>query len=397
MSAGEIPLAVPSLDGNAAGYVQQCLEDNLVSSVGPFVERFEREFAAAVGARHAVACASGTAALHVALRLAGAGPGTLVAVPAFTFIASANAVAYTGAQPWLVDSERATWNLDAERLHDEVCRRAAAGRPLPAAIEAVHVLGHPAQLEPLLDLRARFGIPLVEDAAEALGASYTAGALAGRQVGAVGDLGCFSFNGNKTITTGGGGMIVTDDADLARRARHLTTQAKLPGPAYVHDEVGYNYRLTNLAAALGVAQLERLPVFLAAKRAVAGRYRRACEGLPVTFAPHAPWAEPSSWLSCLLLDDPEPVVGALAANGVQARRLWPPLWDQAPYRDAPRLGGGVADELSRRGLSLPSSVGLTEHDQARVVAALRAALTGASRSRPPDHEPSSERCVHSGA
>lgn len=373
-----IPLAVPSLGGNAARYLRQCLEDNQVSSVGAFVARFEDEFAAAVGARHAVACASGTAALHVALRVLGARPGTDVAVPAFTFIASANAVTYTGARPWLVDSDRATWNLDAARLHAAVCDRAARGAPLPAAIEAVHILGVPADLEPLLDLRARFGIPLVEDAAEALGASWTAGPLAGRQVGTAGDAGCFSFNGNKVITTGGGGMVVTDDDDVAHRARHLTTQAKVPGRGYVHDDVGYNYRLTNLAAALGVAQLERLPAFLAAKRAVADRYDRALAGLALEPPPRPDGTTPSAWLYSVLLapggPGPDAVADALAAAGVTARRVWPPLHRQAPYRGAPRLGGAVADDLYARGLSLPSSVDLDPGDQDRVSAALAAAL-----------------------
>ncbi|HEY8340288.1 MAG TPA: DegT/DnrJ/EryC1/StrS family aminotransferase [Egibacteraceae bacterium] len=373
-----IPLAVPQLTGNESRYVQECLDSGFVSSVGPFVERFEREFAAAVGARHAVACASGTAALHVALQLSGAAPGRVVAVSDFTFIASANAIRYTGAEPLLVDSEPATWNLDTARLHDEVVRRARRGLPLPAVIEVVHVLGHPADVEPLLDLRARFGIRLVEDAAEALGATYRAGPLAGRWVGTVGDVGCFSFNGNKIITTGGGGMIVTDDADTAARARHLTTQAKTPGVGYVHDEVGYNYRLTNVAAALGVAQLEQLPAFIAAKRRIAARYRQALEGVVASAVPAAPWAAPSHWLASVLLRDDAPpltaVLQRLAAEGVQARPLWPPLHQQAPYRDAARLGGAVGDDLYARGLSLPSSVGLTDDEQDHVVAAVVAAL-----------------------
>jgi dTDP-4-amino-4,6-dideoxygalactose transaminase len=371
---GDIPLTVPLLGGNEARYLQACLDDTMVSSVGPFVERFEREFAAAVGARHAVACASGTAALHVALRLAGARPGGLVALSTFTFIASANAVAYTGADPLLVDSEPVTWNLDAARLHDEVVTRAARGRRLPDVIEVVHVLGHPAHLEPVLELRRRFGIPIVEDAAEALGASYTAGPLAGRQVGTLGELGCFSFNGNKVITTGGGGMIVTDDAGLAARGKHLTTQAKVPGRGYVHDEVGYNYRLTNLAAALGVAQLEQLPGFLAAKRALARRYAEALADLPVVPAPVAAWADPSFWLYSVLLAGGrrDAVLDELAAGGVQARPLWPPLHRQPPYRSAERLGGEVADDLYRRGVSLPSSVNLSPAEQNRVIDLVRA-------------------------
>ncbi|MFL6129125.1 MAG: DegT/DnrJ/EryC1/StrS family aminotransferase [Mycobacteriales bacterium] len=370
-----IPLLEPCLGGNEARYLAECVRTNLVSSIGPFVERFERDFAATVGARHAVACASGTAALHVALRLAGAGPGGTVAVSTFTFVASVNAVHYTGADPLLVDSEPRTWNLDTELLHDDVVRRARLGRPLPAAVEVVHLLGHPAEIEPVLALRDRFGIRVVEDAAESLGAAYTAGPHADRQVGTLGDIGCFSFNGNKTITTGGGGMLVTDDAQLAARARHLSTQARLPGFGYVHDTVGYNYRLTNIAAALGVAQLEQLPRLLAAKRALADRYATMLAGLPVTPAPRAAWAAPSHWLySILLREDRDRVLAALRAAGVGARPLWLPVHQQAPYAAADRIGGGVADGLSRRGLSLPSSPGLSIVDQGRTVSALSAAL-----------------------
>jgi dTDP-4-amino-4,6-dideoxygalactose transaminase len=373
-----IPLAEPQLGGNEARYLGECVRTGMVSSVGPFVERFERGFAAAVGARHAVACSSGTAALHVALRVAGARRGRTVAVSTFTFIASVNAVHYTGADPLLVDSETRTWNLDAELLHDDVVRRARLGQPLPDVVEVVHVLGHPADLSPLLELRDRFGIRLVEDAAESLGAAYTGGPADGRQVGTVGDLGCFSFNGNKTITTGGGGMVVTDDAELARRTRHLTTQAKLPGTGYLHDTVGYNYRLTNVAAALGVAQLEQLPRFLIAKRALAARYEQMLGGVPVTPAPHARWASPSHWLYSVLLPGAEPdrdaVITALRDAGIGARPLWTPVHRQRPYAAAARLGGSVAEQLHRRGLSLPSSTGLSTADQGRTVSALAAAL-----------------------
>jgi dTDP-4-amino-4,6-dideoxygalactose transaminase len=373
-----IPLAAPELRGNEAAYLAECIETNYVSSIGPFVERFEREFATAVGVPHAVACSSGTAALHVALLVADAGPDKQVAVSTFTFIASVNAVSYTGAEPLLVDSEPATWNLDAEMLHDHVVGLAEAGRPLPDVVEVVHVLGHPADVEPVLALRERFGITVVEDAAEALGATYTAGPLAGRGVGTVGDIGCFSFNGNKTMTAGGGGMIVTGDAELARRARHLTEQARLPGREYRHDTVGFNYRLTNLAAAVGVAQLEQLPAFLAAKRTIAARYEQAFADLPVVLHPRAPWAEPSFWLCSVLLGpeapDRDTVLDALEARGVQARPVWPPVHRQRPYVRAERLAGEVADELYARGVSLPSSVSLSPEDQDRVVNALHDAL-----------------------
>lgn len=375
--AADIPLSVPHLAGNEGRYLSECLESNFVSSVGPFVERFERDFAAVVGAKHAVACSTGTAALHVALQVVGAGPGTTVATSTFTFVASVNAVTYCGAKPLLVDSERDSWNLDASLLYDRVVEDARAGRSLPDIIEVVHVLGHPADLEPILELRERFGIPIVEDAAEALGASYRAGALTGRQVGTVGDLGCFSFNGNKTMTTGGGGMIITNDLEKARLARHLTTQAKLAGREYVHDLVGFNYRLTNVAAALGVAQLEQLEGFLEAKRVLAHRYRDSLGGLRVEGPPYAPWANPSFWLYSILLteqDDRDRVLDCLQAAAVQARPLWFPIHRQVPYAAAERLGGDVADDLHRRGISLPSSVGLSAEDQTRVVEALSEAL-----------------------
>jgi dTDP-4-amino-4,6-dideoxygalactose transaminase len=399
-----IPLAVPRLAGNESCYVQECLDTEMVSSVGAFVTRFEREFAAFVGARHAVACASGTAALHVALRLAGAGhhgattigldatgdelvvadEGAVVPVSDFTFVASANAIRYCGSDPLLVDSEPATWNMHTELLHDRMVRRARLGRALPTVIEVVHALGHPAAMEPLLDLRLRYGIRIVEDAAEALGASWRTGPLAGRQVGTAGDLGCFSFNGNKIMTTGGGGMITTDDAELAARARHLVTQAKLPGPGYVHDQIGYNYRLTNIAAAVGVAQLEQLPGFLAAKRRIADRYNDAFSDLPVMLPPHAVWAEPSWWLYSVLLapdaGQPERVAEQMAAYGIQTRPLWRPLHRQPPYASALRVGGVIADLIWQRGLSLPCSVGLSEGDQDRVIEALRATLGSQARS-----------------
>ncbi len=370
-----IPLLEPHLGGNEARYVRECLDSGYVSSVGPFVERFEREFAAYVGSRYAVACASGTAALHVALRLAGALTGSLVAVSDFTFIASANAITYTGAEPLLVDSEPRTWNMDGELLHDEVTRRARLGERIPDVIEIVHILGHPAEMDALLDLRDRYGITIVEDAAESLGARYTRGPLAGRHVGTIGTLGCFSFNGNKIITTGGGGMITTDDPDLATRARHLTTQAKLPGPGYHHDQIGYNYRLSNIAAALGVAQLEQLPAFLNAKRAIAATYDRVLADLPVTLPPRAPWAAPSFWLySTILHSAPEArdwILHDLAIHGIQARPMWPPLHSQRPHTSARRLGGPMADQLFQSSLSLPSSTPLAPRQQATLAAHLR--------------------------
>lgn len=367
-----IPLAEPNLRGNEAAYLLECIEENYVSSVGPFVGRFETAFAETVGSKFAVACASGTAALHVALLVAGAGPDAPVAVSTFTFIASVNAVRYTGAPALLIDSEPVTWNLDGEQLLAEMDRRADAGLPLPRVVEVVHVLGHPADIEPLQEASRRYGVVLVEDAAESLGAQYTSGELAGRQVGTVGAIGCFSFNGNKLITTGGGGMIVTDDEVMADRARHLSTQARLPGLGYSHDQVGFNYRMTNLAAAVGLAQLERLKELLEAKCRIAGSYRKAFSELGLEMSPSVDWARSSDWLFSILMDDGPAAAEALSRSGVGARPLWTPAHLQPPYSHEERVGGAVAESLHRRGLSLPSGTALTDAELETVIGEVRA-------------------------
>jgi dTDP-4-amino-4,6-dideoxygalactose transaminase len=368
-----IPLAEPNLTGNESGYLQECLTTNFVSSVGAFVNRFEDEFARFVAAPHAVATANGTSAIHIALLIAGVEPGDEVWVSDFTFIASSNPILYVQAVPVLVDSERRSWNMDPGLVVEELDRRARQGRKLPKAIILVHILGLPANLEPIAEACDRHGVTLIEDAAEALGASYTEGALRGRQVGTLSRLGCFSFNGNKIITTGGGGMVVTEDATLARRAKHLTTQAKMPGLAYMHDEVGYNYRLTNLQAALGVAQLERLSAFIAKKREIAARYDSALAGIPGLACPPRPaGTAPSCWLYSVLLDPgwQEPQA-FLEAKGIQSRPLWTPLHLMEPYRGFQLIGSGQeAERLARMGLSLPCSTSLTAEQQETVIAAV---------------------------
>jgi len=378
-----IPLSEPNLVGNAERYLQECLRTNYVSSIGPFVERFEREFAQWVGTRHAVACSSGTAALHVALRLLGIGRGDEVFVPTLTFIASANPILYEGATPVLVDSEAESWNLDPGLVLEELDRRARSGQRQPRAVVVVHLLGHPARLDELSRGCERYGIPIVEDAAEALGARYSGGSLDGRHVGTIGRLGCYSFNGNKIITSGGGGMIGTDDEALARRAKHLTTQARVPGVEYVHDELGYNYRLTNLAAALGVAQLEALAGFVRRKREIAERYDRELGSLPgVGLPPRRPWAEPTCWLYSVRIDPKtfgrgwREVRERLGQSGIDTRPIWNPLHTMAVYKEAPRLGGAVAERLFSEGLSLPCSTGLTVPQQDRVIDAFRKCRTG---------------------
>ena len=381
MSDIRIPLCEPFLGGNEAKYLQQCVDTNYVSSVGPFVGRFEREFAEFVGSPNAVACSSGTAALHVALRVAGVEPGDEVFVSDFSFIATVNPIVYLGARPVLVDADLETWNMDPQLLIDELGRRAAAGLTMPKAVLVAHVLGLPANIEPIAQACEFHGVTLIEDAAEALAAGYAGGRSAGRQVGSIGRLGCYSFNGNKIMTTGGGGMIATADPELARRARHLTTQARLPGPEYLHDEIGYNYRLTNLAAAVGVAQLEQLPEFVQRKLAIARRYDEALDGVPgITVPPRPLWARPTLWLYSILLDpdltgaDRRQVMAVLGSHGIQTRPVWAPAHMMPFYRDAPRLGGEAGKRLFDRGLSLPCGIALGEHEQARVIDVLTRAL-----------------------
>jgi dTDP-4-amino-4,6-dideoxygalactose transaminase len=367
-----IPLSVPVLGGNASNYLHECVATNFVSTVGPFVSRFEGEFAEWVGSRFAVACSSGTAALHLALLGLDVGPGDEVWVSDLTFIASANPVRYCGADVILVDSESASWNLDPTLVVGELERRAGVGEQQPAVIIAVHLLGHPARLDPILEAAERYGVPVVEDAAEALGARWVGGNLDDRQVGTAGSVGCFSFNGNKIMTTGGGGMVVTDDERLAALCRHLSTQAKLPGSDYRHDVVGFNYRLTNLSAAVGIAQLEQIDVLLARRRAIASRYDAAFRQVEsITIPPDLPWAERSAWLYSVLFVDKkrrERVRYALASAQIESRAIWPPLRQQQPYRNARVLGNGsVGRDVALRALSLPCSTNLTTAEQDQVI------------------------------
>jgi perosamine synthetase len=375
---GWVPLAVPELRGNEWQYVQECLNSNWVSSVGPFVDRFERAVADRVGTHHAVGVVSGTAALHTALLLAGVRPDDEVLVSALTFIAPANAVRYAGAWPVFMDAEPDYWQMDAgkvvEFLHNECRWRDGAlhnkttGRRLRAIIP-VHVLGHPVDLDPILEAARKFSLAVIEDAAESLGARYK-----GRSAGALADAACLSFNGNKVITTGGGGMLVTDNAEWAARAKYLTTQAKDDPVEYVHHEVGFNYRLPNVQAALGVAQMEQLDDHLAAKRRIAAGYAAAfagCHGL--TFMRKALWAESSYWLSTVLVHDEtighdsRALLECLGRQRIQSRPLWQPLHHSRAHAGCQSFRIEVADRLHRQALSLPSSVGLRPEDQQRVI------------------------------
>jgi perosamine synthetase len=376
-----IPLSEPVLAGNEWRYVKEALDTGWVSSAGPFVERFERDIADVVGSRHAVACINGTAALHIALLLAGVGPGDDVLVPTLTFIAPVNAIRYTGAEPVFMDCDD-FMNIDAAKVAsflETECKRAAegvvqrdSGRRV-AAILPVHVFGNPCELSPLSETAAGHGIPVVEDATEALGSRFVAGPLAGRRPGSVGLFGTLSFNGNKIITSGGGGMLVTDDDDLAKRARYLTTQAKDDPVRYVHGEVGFNYRLSNVQAALGAAQLEELPGFLAVRHRTHALYEELLAGVPGISVLRSPaYGESNDWLNTLLVDadaygtDREGLMARLADAGIQSRPVWYPNHLQKPYRSCRTYRLERAVPMWERALNVPSGSSLSAEQVERV-------------------------------
>lgn len=376
-----VSLCVPEIRGNEWAYVKDCLDSGWVSSVGAYVERFEEAVRRQVGSAFAVATVNGTSALHTALLVAGVEPEDEVLVSTLTFIAPANAVRYAGAWPVFIDAEPDTWQMDPARVEaflEEEClvtggelRNRRSGRRVRALLP-VHILGHPVDLDPLLELAGRFDLAVVEDATEGLGATYK-----DRPLGGIGHVGCFSFNGNKMITTGGGGMLVTGNRQWAERARYLTTQAKDDPVEYIHGEIGYNYRLTNVQAAMGCAQMEQLNAYLATKKRIAGAYREKFASVKgITPMPEASWAESAWWLYTVQVDpqtfgmDRRRLMEALAERGIQTRPLWQPLHLSPVYREAQAVGGEVAVNLNNRALSLPCSVGLTPEEQDRVIAAI---------------------------
>lgn len=375
-----IPLSVPNLAGREAEYLQQCVDSTFVSTVGPFVSRFEEMVAAAASAPHAVATSAGTTGLHAALTAVGVGRDDLVVLPALTFIASANAIAHCGALPWLMDVDPASWALDpallgrcleteTRRDGDGALRHAASGRRI-AAIMPVYTLGTPADMAPIAALAREYGLPTVADAAAALGATYR-----GQPLGALGaDLTVFSFNGNKTITAGGGGAVIGQDEALCRTVRHLTTTARV-GSDYDHDRVGFNYRMTNLQAAVGCAQMENLDTFVASKRAIRRHYDAAFADLPGLHPfPSPDWAESACWFSGVVLDRAEDAAAlraALRQDGIDARPFWKPMHLQAPYREAPRTAQPATDGLWERVVTLPCSTGISERELDQVVSAVR--------------------------
>ena len=361
-------LSPPCLTGEELALVQEAIESGWVAPLGPQVDAFEREFAEAVGAPCALALSSGTAALHLALIEAGVQAGDEVAVSTLTFAASAFPILYLGARPVFIDSEYQSWNMDPNLLAEWLQGRERRGS-LPKAVVLVHLYGQSASIQPVLELCQRYGIALVEDAAEALGATYY-----GKAPGTFGLAGIFSFNGNKIITTSGGGMLVSHDERLIAHARKLATQAREPFPYYEHAEVGYNYRMSNLLAAVGRAQLRTLEQRVQKRRWIFDQYRLRLQNLPgIQFMPEAPWGQCSRWLSVILIDSnefgatPETVRLALEAENIEARPVWKPLHSQPVFVGYEVVGGAVAEDLFRRGLCLPSGTGMTEADIERVV------------------------------
>lgn len=363
---GPVALHEPEFRGNEWAYVKECIDTGWVSSVGRYVDEFERRLAELTGARHAVAVVNGTAALHVALHLAGVREGDEVLVPALTFVGTANAISHCGAVPHFVDSSQATIGLDpaalaahlqeASRKGPEGLVNARTGRRI-AAILPMHAFGHPVDLDALMEVSARFGLPVVEDAAESLGSTYR-----GRHTGTFGLLGVLSFNGNKIVTTGGGGAIVTDDAGIAKAAKHLTTTAKLPHRwEFVHDAVAWNYRLPNLNAALGCAQLERLPDMLARKRRLAEAYRRAFAGAGgLSFVAEPAGCASNYWLNAVRLAQPDmaardALLAAANDAGFHCRPAWTLLHKLPMYAGCPRAPLPVALALEASLVNLPSS------------------------------------------
>ncbi len=373
-----ILLSIPHMSGGEVGYVEQAFRSNWLSTVGPNLNAFEQRIEERLGLA-AVALSSGTAAIHLGLRLLGVGPGDEVLCPTLTFAASCNPVLYLGAKPVFLDSEAASWNLDPGLLDRVLTERAAINR-IPKALVVVHLFGQCADMDPITAICARYGVAILEDAAEAMGASYR-----GRPAGTLGDVAAFSFNGNKIITTTGGGMLVSRRRDWVEKARFWSTQARDAGIAFEHSELGYNYRLSNVLAGIGLGQLEVLDQRVRERRIIAFRYAEAFENLNgITLMPQAPYGLHTNWLSCFLIEekkfgiDRDQLISLLNAADIESRPVWKPMHLQKLYQKCERYGGRVAEDLFRRGICLPSSSNLTLEDQERVITVVCEAASSSS-------------------
>ena len=377
-------LSPPHLGRHELNYVHKAIEDNWVAPAGPNLAGFEADICQATGVAHCVALSSGTAAIHLGLILLGVGPGDEVLCPSFTFVATANPIVYLGATPVFVDSEAETWNICPQRLREAIVDRLARGRK-PKVLVLVHLYGMPARLPDILAIAAEFEIPILEDAAEALGSRF-----GGQPLGSFGTVGVFSFNGNKILTTSGGGVLVTNDSGLAQKARFLATQAKDDAPYYQHSEVGYNYRLSNILAGIGRGQMELLDERVKRRREIFTWYREHLAGRPgltVALAAEVPGSQSNRWLTTILLNPAEAEDGLpptlitpeslrlhLETRNIESRPLWKPLHLQPLFATTPMYGGAVCENLFARGLCLPSGTAMTEADLRRVAEAIGEAL-----------------------
>jgi perosamine synthetase len=368
-----IPVAAPMLVGNEKAYVTDCLESTWISSSGQYVGRFESEFADFCGVKYAVACCNGTAALHLALSALGVGPGDEVIVPTLTFVATANAVVQCGARPVFVDSEAETWNMDPTLI-------AAKITPRTKGIVVVHLYGHPVDMDPIMSTARRHGLFVVEDAAEAHGAEYKQ-----RKVGSIGDLGTFSFYGNKIITTGEGGMVTTNDSTLATKVRQLKGQGIDANRRYWFPIIGYNYRMTNVAAAIGLAQLEKSQWHIGRRLEVAGWYRDLLRAVPgVTGQGEQQWAKHAYWMFTVMLAEPvqlqrDDVISMLLQDGIETRPVFYPIHILPPYaHSSPGESFPTAERIAERGISLPTWAGLNYDDVSYVCSSLAECLSASA-------------------
>ena len=366
-----ILLSTPHMGEQELEFVKEAFETNWIAPVGPHVDAFEQEFCQVIGVRHAAAVSSGTAALHLALRLIGVEAGDEVFCSTLTFIATASPITYLKAKPVFIDSDRTSWNMNPDLLREALEQRAKIGK-LPKALVLVHLYGQSADIDPILEVCNAFEVPLIEDAAESLGATYK-----GRSPGSFGKVSIFSFNGNKIITTSGGGMLVSDDSDLVSKARFLATQARDPAPHYQHSEIGYNYRLSNVLAGIGRGQLRVLEQRVQARRRNFEVYQQALGKLPgIKFMPEAAFGRATRWLSCITINpaefgaNREQVRSSLAEQQIEARPVWKPLHLQPVFAGCESIGGAVSEDLFKYGLCLPSGSNLTNEDLERVIQAI---------------------------
>lgn len=367
-----ILLSTPHLGEQELKFVQEAFETNWVAPVGPHIDAFEQEFSQVVGAKYSAALSSGTAALHLALKLVGVKPGDEVICSTFTFIASVSPITYLGATPVFIDSDRTSWNMDPSLLADSLAQKDRIGK-LPKAVVLVHLYGQSADIEPIMQVCDRYGIPLIEDAAEALGATYK-----NTVPGTWGRAGIFSFNGNKIITTSGGGMLVSGDGKLISQAKFLATQARDPQPHYEHTQIGFNYRLSNISAGIGRGQLMVLKERVAARRRNFAFYQETLGDLPgIEFMPEANFGTCTRWLTCLTFDptiggiDREQVRLKLLEHQIETRPVWKPMHLQPVFTSCECVNNGVAEDLFHKGLCLPSGSNLRDEELQRVTAEIR--------------------------